>query len=92
MRPEPKFAPGEPAIVSAKDSDKPELDGIRVIVIETTWSEHYKTWGCKTLPSFSNAPADWVDEIYLRPLPPEELSGCFDSESMPTEGKREAVV
>jgi len=80
----PKFSPGEPAIIQSVDS--PELNGLRVIVLEclgllfnSAKDEIMNAY--RTLPAPKDATGWW--ECALRPLPPEELAGCFDANEVP---------
>lgn len=76
----PKFSPGEPVIIQSEQHH--QFRGVRAVVMRIYYYPD-NTLGYFTLPM---APGNeffkegtWLESA-LRPLPPEELDGCFKSE------------
>ena len=79
----PKFSPGEPAIVQCQTM--PQLNGMRVVVIRCVGlgignKSRAIGLGYEVIP---HPPLGVWAESALRPLPPEELAGCFDANEVP---------
>lgn len=92
--PNPKFSPGEPAIVDMTQHPiEPgpwwEMHGWRVVIVERFWSSPGQVWAYITLPPTGPKEPIYRDakhglsEVFLRPLPPEESILKVVTENIP---------
>lgn len=90
MRPEPKFSPGEPAI-EIHDPRLGESEDRRVNILHVEWHGRGECWAYRVLPESRFKPGWLITEKYLRPLPPEELARCRETEEI-KQPKRDEVT
>jgi hypothetical protein len=90
-RPNPRFSPGEPAIVDVSGLPPGEwsrMHGWRVIVIGSIYAENDKVFAYETMPDTSIFDEGYgsdllISENELRPLPPEESILKVVTETLP---------